>query len=267
MFSDRIKRLIITITIGVIILIILHYTHILRPVENAVAFLLTPVQKSIFSVSTSINRRYSKKITFDELLEENKELEQKVSQLLVEQVSLEELRRENKELKTLLTVQEEQDYRLQVASIIGKTVDGLQNTFLLNRGRHHGVEIGYPVIAYDGILVGKVIKVHERTSIIRLVTDNESKIAASILNQDKTIGLVEGQHNINMIMKLIPQNEVIYEENTVITSGIEEFIPRGLIVGMVDTQVTQGGDLFKSAVIRPVIAYDRITLVGIIIPQ
>lgn len=267
MVSQRVKRLTITITIGIFILIISHYTGILRPLENGIAYVLTPVQKRIFGVSTAINSWYHKRISFDELLDENRKLEQRISSLLIEQVELEELRRENRELKDLLDYTTESHQHIEVSSIIGHTVDGIQNTYILNKGRRHGVSEGYPIIAYNGILVGTVIKVHEQTSIIRLVTDSEHKVAAAILNDDKTIGLVQGQHNINMVMDLIPQTEVIYEENIVITSGIEEFIPRGLIIGIVDTQTTQEGDLFKSVLLRPVIAYDRLVSVGIIIPE
>lgn len=265
--TQRTTRLIITITVGVLLLIFFHYTKLLRPIESAFTFVLTPVQGVVFNLSNSINNWYKKRLSYDDLLFDNKVLEERVSSLYVDVVQLEELQRENEALKELLKTQDDFNTEMRVASIIGRTIDGIQNTYLLNKGRQHGIDVGYPVVVYDGVLVGKIIKVHEQTSIVRLVTDNASKIAATITNEDATIGLAQGQQNNNMVMNLIPQSEVIFEETMVITSGIEENIPRGLLLGVIDTQITQGGDLFKSAIIRPIVAYDRIVEVGVIIPK
>lgn len=263
MLGEKIKRLIITITVAIILLIILHYLGFLRPIENLVAKVFNPIQKKIFNTSVGINYWYHQRLTFNEILEQNKKLEEKISLFLINQVNLEELKRENEELKKLFKVSQDKNFEIKIASIIGHTVDGLQNTYLLDIGRSSGVEENYPVIAYDGILVGKIIKVHERTAILQLITDNDSKVAVALQNESNTIGLAQGQHNINMVMNLIPHSEVILEEQVVITSGIEPNIPRGFIVGVVDTQITKTGDLFKSAIIRPIISFDRLTIVGI----
>lgn len=264
--TKRTSRLIITITVGVLLLIFFHYTKLLRPVESAFTFVLTPVQRIVFNSSNSINNWYKRRISYDDLIFDNKVLEERVSSLYVDVVQLKELERQNSSLKELLNARDDIKKEIVVSSIIGRTIDGIQNTYLLNRGRRHGVEVGYPVVVYNGVLVGKIIKVNEQTSIVRIVTDSASKIAATISNEDSTIGLAEGQQNNNMVMNLIPQSEVIFEETLVITSGIEENIPRGLLLGIIDTQITQGGDLFKSAIIRPIVAYDRIVEVGVVIP-
>lgn len=265
--SSRIFRLLLTIGVGIGVLIILHYTHILRPVENVLTMVLVPVQKQLFTWSTRIHEWYGKRVAYDALIVENKSLEERVSSLLLHEVTLEELRRENEELKTLLDFKHENSFEIEPATIIGHTIDGLQNTYLINRGRFHGIMENYPVVAYNGILIGKIIKVHERTSIIRLSTDNESNIAVTVLNENKTIGLLNGRYNLYMSMNLIPKSETIYKDMIVITSGIEHFIPRGLVVGRIDFVNEEAGELFKSAIVRPLISFDRLVTIGVIKPQ
>jgi len=265
--SRRLIRLIITIAVGIILLIISHYIGITRPIENILSAGAAPIQRSFYNMSTRLNKWYHNKNDVGLLHEEINALEQRISILLQKQVDLEELQRENQSLKSMLEFKEQDELEVKTASIIGRTTEGLQQTYIINVGERDGMRVGLPIIVFDGIMVGKIIKTHEKTSMIRLITDNESKVAASILNQDRTIGLVTGQYNRHMHIDMIPQGELIYEDNLVITSGIEDAIPRGLILGAVDTTMTQEGDLFQSAVIRPVISYDRIVEVAIIMPN
>lgn len=254
----------LTIFLLGIIIIILHYIKILSPVERLLSGILSPIQNRVSNVSYSINQWYRYQISRHDLNLENENLQKELNKVVIDSVRLEELEKENQRLKNLLNVSEENEYVLTISDVIGKTVDGQQNTMLLNKGNQDGVRLGAPVIIDEGIIVGKIVKVNQTTSVLLLLTDNTSKIASSIINNDQTIGIVEGEHNISMIMKLIPKNELIYEGNIVITSGLEKDVPRGLVIGMVDTFITQKGDLFQTAVIKPISPYEKIQQVGIL---
>lgn len=264
MITRRVRRLVITVFIFFTVMVIGHYTGILRPVEYLLSDALLPAQKILFTASARINEWHQKRLKYDDLLVQNLIMEKELARLRKIDVKSDELARENQELKKFLDIKNTNGYVIDVATVIGRTSDGVQQTYILNKGRLDGVKIYDPVIVYEGIFIGKIIKVHEKTSIVRLLSDQSSIIAVSILNQDRTIGTVAGRQTSSMIMNLIPHHEVVYDGNTVITSGIDNKTPRGLVVGMIDGIIESPGELFKTAFIRPAVAYDRVVSVGII---
>ncbi len=264
-FNKRIRILFLTLLFFFIIVIILHYTNVLLPIEKYFSYIISPIQSKVYNLTIKINQLYRKKYSLNELEKQNQSLNKKLNELLLKQVELEELKKENQILRKLLEFEKQKKYKLITANIIGYTSDNLQKFFIINKGFLSGIRVGLPVIVDRGFLIGKIIKVQANTSVIQLITNNNSKIAATILNKDRTVGLVEGQNNVNMVMKLIPQQETIFEDNIVITSGIEKFIPRGLIIGVVDNMLTQKGDLFQTALIRPLIDFNKLTIVSVLI--
>ena len=65
-------------------------------------------------------------------------------------------------------------------------------------------------------------------------------------------------------MNFIPQNETIEIGNTVVTSGFEDGIPRGLVIGTIETFEKEPYQPFQSAVIVPPKDFGRVTTVTIL---
>ena len=149
--------------------------------------------------------------------------------------------------------------------MIGKSIDPLRNSIVIDRGGKAGVKLGQPVIVDNGILAGKIIKVENNTSIAQLVNDQQSKVAVTIMNVDTSIGLVEGGYGLSIQMDFIPQNESVLVGDTVITSGLEEGIPHGLIIGTVDSVEKEAYQPFQKATISPIINLEKIREVSVII--
>ena len=63
-------------------------------------------------------------------------------------------------------------------------------TITLDKGRADGVDVGFPVVGAGG-LVGQVIQSFHHTSVVRLVTDGQSKVGVTFGNQ--LTGIVDGQ--------------------------------------------------------------------------
>lgn len=78
------------------------------------------------------------------------------------------------------------------------------------------------------------------------------------------MGLVEGEYGLGIKMKLIPHFELIKENDLVVTSGLEEGIPRGLIVGQIKLIKNEPEELFQEASIESAVDFGKITLVNII---
>ena len=129
------------------------------------------------------------------------------------------------------------------------------------------IQIVNPVFFENGFLLGRIINVEKNTAIIRLITDNRSKFTASIINQNKTQGLVEGEHGLSIKMKMIPQDENVQVGDIVITSGAEKNIPRGLIIGKVESIQKELYEPFQSANLRSLADLNKVNIVTVLLKQ
>jgi rod shape-determining protein MreC len=120
------------------------------------------------------------------------------------------------------------------------------------------------VIVDNGLLVGKISHVELRSAIVQLLTDNKSKIAATVMNSQKSIGVVEGGYEISVQMNLIPQHELVSIGDMIITSGLETQIPRGLLIGRVEAIKKEIYQPFQQAVLTPLAPLESLTTVLVI---
>ncbi len=247
-----------------IILVLLMVVVLTGSFSKATAF----IQRPLTQVGTNIFRwAYfsfgSPNLSTDEL-----------EQLIVERdyfaltaANIEKLEDENAELRALLGFHQRVDDRLLPASIISRSSVSEVDRFLLDVGSSDGVRKGLPVVVGDGIIVGKISSVTPESSTVTGITHNESATAVSLLNENRTIGLIEGQGTSLLNMLYIPQDEDMEVNNLVVTSGLEEGIPGGLLVGIVNAIQSEPQNPFKQAIVEPLTDSRRHTLVFVVIDE
>ncbi|MDD2757871.1 MAG: rod shape-determining protein MreC [Patescibacteria group bacterium] len=172
---------------------------------------------------------------------------------------------ENAQLKELLGFKEKNNTAFVVARVVGKNIASAEQTIIIDRGMEEGIKPDQPVIVGKGILIGKVVKVEEGLAIVRLINDNQSKIAATTLNTDHSLGVVEGGYGLSVKMNFIPRNETILVGDQIITSGLEANMPRGLLIGSVTAVENETYQPFQEAVLTPGTELAKIYLVGVIL--
>lgn len=151
------------------------------------------------------------------------------------------------------------------ADVIGRNIDPIGTTVVINRGSRDGIAVGNPVIVSRGFIIGKVARVDPTSAVVRLLSDNESKIAATIMNREKSIGLVEGGFGITVRLNFIPQNEIVRPGDVVVTSGLEPNIPRGLSLGTVEIVEKNPQEPFQQAILKPLADLHSLTVVSVLI--
>ncbi len=183
----------------------------------------------------------------------------------VNEVKVKLLEEENLELKKILNFVEKNQYDYKISKIIGNNLEGTEKTIIIDKGEKDGIKTGSPVTVGEGILVGKVIKTEKDVSIVRLLSDNQSKIAATILNKEKSLGVVEGGYGLSVKMNFIPRNEVVQIGDLIVTSGLEENIPRGLLIGKVAALENEAYQPFQQAILTPSADYNRFIFLNILL--
>ena len=192
-------------------------------------------------------------------------LEQKIQYATLES-QFKILEKEHEELKKTLGFIDGRNFRPIGSSILSRTTSNGQSRLVLNRGSNDGVIVGAPVIVEDGLFVGKVVKVSSSESIVSTVTDRDHATAVSLLNKTETIGMIKGLNGNLTVLGFIPLDEVVEVDDLVVTSGLEEHVPSGLLVGFVNTARPDPNGPFQEAIVEPIVDIRRFTNVIILLP-
>lgn len=256
---------IICIFIGCVIL--LHIFGYLRIIERPIARILHLTSSEIYRLSIWNNGEYElRSMTHDELQTAFLDLQEKYRLKILDIVEIILLREENNNLKNQLNFFSEKKLEYITARITGKHVDPFKSVVQLYfKNAYEHDFIGRPAITEDGIFVGVVKKIEGDTIAIRLLGDIQTKIGGALLNDQKTIGIVEGGFGKSIRMNFIPQNEKVSVGDIVVSSGLTEEIPYGLPIGIIEAIEKEPYQPFQSAIIAPLANPNTLNILSIII--
>lgn len=200
---------------------------------------------------------------------QTEELEYLRSQLGTVAVSvarLAALEEENALLREQARVSPHSGFELLGAQVISRVTEPDQAILVIDRGRQDEVEVGQAVLAGDGVIVGKISTLTERTATVQLMTDPRSRFAATLSGETRLLGVVEGRGNGAARMTYIPASQPIKKDQIVVTSGTEDKVPPHIPIGLVNAVEGKNTDPFISAVLEPLLSLDRLRVVSIIRP-
>lgn len=267
-FGFLTSRYTLTSLLVLIVLLIGHYSGLLKPLENFIFSSSQPLNKIFYRQSSDINS-YSEKNNHN-FKEELASCEQKAVALAVDSAKVNELQDENNKLRSFINFYSNHEYRKIYAYVLAQEFlseksEARQN-IVIDKGFKDGVSIGLGVIDENGVIIGKVIESKDHSAKICLVTSSSCKLAATLQNENKTIGVSEGSLGLTIKMNFIPQTEVININDLVVTSGLGEIIPRGLLIGRVSEVFDKSNEIWQSATIEPLVNLNNLTIVSVVLP-
>jgi len=250
-----------------VVTIILHYSGVLRPLENFLLFSVKPLSGLFYNISLKTNLAYNEsQREVDPVLLIEKLQEEKAS-LIIEKSKYQEIVDENRRLKELLGFINENDFRLVLAGVIAQeNLEQESRELIINKGKLDGLSNGLAVVNEQGVLIGKIVEVQDSIAKICLSITPGCEFASSIQNSDRTQGLVDGNLGFTVKMSYIPQLEKIETGNIVITSGLGGRIPRGLVVGQIISVRSESNEVWQEAIIEPPLDFNNLTVVSAVIP-
>ena len=247
------------------------------PLENLLGQVIAPVARGVDGILDTLGDLGQTAQDVQQLQEQIETLQSANDTLIQENYRLREFKAENEELRRILNfAQENPTYSYIGADVVERGCDTYpcgtlvgQDTnpylqyLIINTGTRQGVAVGMPVVTSGAVLVGRVARVSPNLAYIQLINDPQSQIAA-ILQETRVTGMVIGttEGGLSMI-DILPDEEVTGGE-TVITSAAGGLLPRGLILGQVESVSYLESDLFQRAVIRPAIDFKRLEMVLVI---
>ncbi len=248
-----------------ILLFLLYVTGFLAPLGDFLLSTTKPLNANLYRWSSSSNNSYHSSRGSKVLQNRISELNKKVLALTVANSRCLEIGAENTKLRASLNFLKINNFKAVTASIIAKQAPIDNNgDLIIDRGSRDGLRPGLGVIS-QGVIIGKIIEVKDTSATFCLTTSANCKLAATIQNQTKTRGIVNGNLGLTIEMNYIPQSENIKTGDMVITSGLGGNIPRGLLIGKISRIYNTSNEVWQTATIEPLLNPGSLTVVLVII--
>lgn len=267
-FKNKYAIVIMVILIGLIIFmgVTSQERDGISVIEDWIGNIYAPVQRVItYPVHLAQDRIYDL-ANFARLNQENQELVARITELERQLIDAELSNRELEELRGLqdglnqVPIRELEE--VVTARIISKTHVEWFNTFTIDAGSRHQVEIGSLVISERG-LVGRVIDVGEYWARVMSIADTNSSVSFKVLSDNAIQGIASGGLDEYLEGYLLDTRDQVEVGDQIVTSG-QGLFPSGVLIGEVSEIVSSSGQLLDRIRIEPAVDFRRINRVTVI---
>lgn len=270
-FTLQSKYLLLILTGFCIVLMAVTFTTDLFTgvVADISGYVTVPFQKGISQAGRFLSERSKELVQIRDLLEQNKELQEQIDALIIENNTLTQEKYELNNLRELYQLdQEYAEYEKVGARVIGKDTGNWFNTFIIDKGSDDGIEVNMNVMAGSG-LVGIVTEVGANWAKVTSIIDDSSNVSGMILATGDKL-MVTGDlelmsQNIIRFSKLIDSAEKVNEGDKVVTSNISDKYLPGLLIGYITSMDSDANNMTHSGTITPAVDFEHIDEVLVIL--
>ncbi|MDH5764548.1 MAG: rod shape-determining protein MreC [Gammaproteobacteria bacterium] len=250
-------RTIIFVGLSIILMIADHRWQHVEAMRTAVESLVIHPLRYIINVPADLIQWTSESISSQkELVDENRRLK---DQQLKAQVSLQKLsilEKENERLRKMLSAQPKVGEKVLIAELLSIDMDPYRQQVVLNKGQHHSVYHGQPVIDAWGVM-GQVVHIGEYSSTAMLITDPSHAIPVQVNRNGLRSTVFGNGQTDNLELKYIPHNADIEIGDLIITSGLGGRFPPNYPVGRIISIERPAGETFANVIAQPIAHIDR----------
>ena len=208
---------------------------------------VTPIEKTIVRLESGTLAIWHNYFYLRGVRQQNRELQQEIQQLELEQVRLRQDAEQAHRLQALLSFKEQFIDQTIAAQVIGSSGSEQSRIIYLDKGASEGLTPDMAVISAAGI-VGKVIQVFRHTAQVLLINDQTSGVG-TILEQSRLQGVLKGKPSGELILDKVMAEEDVKVGEPVLTSGGDQIFPKGLLVGTI-SKVNRGPE-FLQVTVKP----------------
>ena len=261
-------------TLTVIVLVVLSLslisldlngrTHSLTSGVKSVANnIYAPLRQGVTDIVDPIGSFFAGAFNYGAVEADNERLQRTIGQLRAAQT---EHGFENQQARQLTGLQN-LPFLQSLPVVTAQTIDDYSSNFTatitLDKGRADGVDVGFPVVGAGG-LVGQVIQSFHHTSVVRLVTDGQSKVGVTFGNQ--LTGIVDGQGPSNdMTCDLVAPHTPVHKGEVMYTSGLQAAaFPPGIPVAKVQSFHNTAGASQETITVDPAADLSQLAYVDVV---
>jgi rod shape-determining protein MreC len=214
------------------------------------ASLVTPFERAIHGSGEGLNGWWNEYVDLRHVKDQNKDLQQTIDRLRLEQAELREDALQGQRLQALVKFRQNYIYQTLPAQVIGTSGSRQSHVIYIDRGALDGLAPDMAVITGDGI-VGKVRDVFPHTAQVLMINDQTSG-AGVILETTRIRGILRGNAGGQPQVINIIADQRIQPGEHVLTAGGDQIFPRGLPVGVVEkVQQDPERGSFINVIVKP----------------
>ncbi len=227
---------------------------------------IAPLQAAVSRVIRPVGDLLSTLANLPRIRRENERLRSELAEARAAVARQASLEARYEQLVKLLGLAEALDPPTTAALVIGSGVSNFEWTITIDAGTDDGVGVGSPVLAAAG-LVGRVVEAGPTSSLVQLIIDPDSRVAARLASSRET-GLLIGQGEDDLRMRGVdPATEVAAGE-PVETAGYQGGLyPPGIPIGVVSRVVENPAALEKFVTVRPAVDFSTLEVVLVVLSE
>jgi len=230
-----------------------RYAESVRQVVALAAYPMQRVAMAPVDLFHGVANYFSSTAT---LREENAALKTKALRAAPELLRLEALQEENHQLRRLLDAQERLPSKSVFAEILYAGRDPFSRKLIIDKGSHHGILAGQPVIDDVGV-IGQVTRVYLLMSEVTLLSDKDQAIPLQVQRNGLRAVAYGGAEGGMLDLRFMAANADIRNGDTLVTSGIDGTYPPGLPVATVARIERDAAYAFAKISLTPTAGTDR----------
>jgi rod shape-determining protein MreC len=221
--------------------------------ERIVLTVVSPFQRLVTAVIDGTSNVFHSYVDLRGVRDENRDLRERVRSLELALAERQHLAAQAARLREVLELSKLLPYESIVAELVAGEGASFARTVTVNKGSHAGVRLNMPVICPSGV-VGRVIAIGPSAAKVQLIVDSRAGVGA-LIERSRTLGVIEGIGDRDtpageLPMRFVPAMADVAVGDTVVTSGLDQIYPRGLVVGRV-SHVGEASGLVREVFVVP----------------
>ncbi|MGE4353979.1 MAG: rod shape-determining protein MreC [Oscillospiraceae bacterium] len=224
-------------------------------VSDTAGVIKAPVQNAVSTVVEWFESLYGYIYDYDKLVAENESLRAQLADAQEEARLGSEAREENENLRELLNLsQKHSDFVFESARIVNWNSSNWSSSFTISKGESSGLEVGQPVVTEAGELVGQISELGETWANVKTIIDVDTHVGV-LVGESGNAAMAIGDFALMQKgfakITYLTEGSVLLEGDIVMTSGQGGAFPQGLVVGYIDSVLTEAGGQMPYGVLRP----------------
>ena len=163
---------------------------------------------------------------------------------------------ENERLRSLLGFRQKSALAALPATVIGRDMDRVVNTLIIDSGTGDGVRRNMACVTADG-LVGRVHEAYPACASVQIIADVNSRVSATIADRG-VYGIVSWDGGKYLRMFGLPLINDVEPGDRVYTTGFGNVFPGGILIGTVGREQIREVEIYASVNVIPAVDFSRV---------
>lgn len=240
----------------------------LSPVSDLLGAISSPFRAGADAVAAWIEDRYNYAFRYEALVAENEALRAQLAEMSKDIAAAQDANRQNERFRELIGLAERHhDFEFEDATVTDRATSNWSFTMNINKGSNVGIEAGDCVVDQYGSLVGVVSTVGLNWAEVAATVDSTIELGAR-LPRTNDEAVLEGDFSLMLERKLklsyLAEDCVPVAGDQIVTSGLGDLYPAGLLVGTVESLHNEANGLTRYAVVSPAADLEHVRYVYVI---